>query len=323
MTSGPVEAAFPASLDGLDPVAEYATGLQATRVLRAADGTFWWWQRPGPRHPGPLTAPAVPVPPRPPDDPGAALLALPRQLGDGLLYRTPGPASAAAWLRDFRPAARLLVAGALASAARGLRALHQAGPPAPERAGPPPGLLRLRAWAVSDDELRRRARRFWGRRRTGLLLGWATEAAEGADPRRPVHGWASLGSLVPPLHSGRTALLTGPDLGTGRPELDLGWIVGDLAELAWRLPSFDRAPAPYDSAALRRVFLDSYGPGPDPVLTGRCAVLRIAVHLQDFARFQGWDDELLDYLSFTADLIDHEGRPALPPNPGDDHHDPA
>lgn len=128
---------------------------------------------------------------------------------------------------------------------------------------------------------------------------------------------------MPPLHSGRTALLTGPDLGTGRPELDLGWILGELAELGWRLPSLGTAPAPYGPAALGRVFLDAYGPGPDPVLTGRCAVVRIAVHVQDFARHQGWHDELLDYLAFIADLIDQEGRPALPPSPGDHHHDPA
>ncbi|MFJ9775525.1 hypothetical protein ACIRVF_30485 [Kitasatospora sp. NPDC101157] len=334
MTSVPGTAELPASTvdpAGLEPVAEYVTGLQTTNVLRAADGTYRWWQRPGPLAGEPPTA--TPFPSRLPDAPGAARLALPRPTGDGLLYQVPGPASAAAWLRDFRPAARLLVASALASVARGLRALHRSGPPAPERSGPPPALLRLRSWAASDDESRGRAEELWGRRRTVRLLDWADEAAgttatAGAElPAGPVHGWASLGALVPPLRAGRTALLTGPDLGTGRPELDLGWTLGELAELHWRLPSLHTTPdpnrAPSSPPALARVFLDAYGPGPDPVLLGRCAVLRIAVHLQDFARHQGWHDELLDYFAFTADLIDQEGRPALPPELGDHHHDPA
>ncbi|MER5490003.1 hypothetical protein [Streptomyces sp. NPDC002490] len=333
-TSASVPAAFPADPIGPDPaptgldvdpsgpdlVAEYATGLATTRVWSAGDGSFWWWQRPGAD-----AAPHRPVPPSSalPEVPDGVRLVVPRPVGEGLMYRVHGSASAAGWLRDFRPAARLLVAGALGAAARGLRALHRDGTPAAE-AGPVPGLRRLRDWAASDDALRRRARAFWGPDRTARLLDWAEQAGGPAADgvRRPVHGWASLGALIPPLNRGRTALLTGPDLGTGRPELDLGWLLGELAELAWRVPAHpDGGPAP-DALALRRILLDAYGPGPDPVLTGRCAVLRIAVHMQDFARYQGWDEELLEYLAFTADLIDHEGRPTLPPSPGDPHEHP-
>lgn len=307
-----------AHADGLDLVAAYGTGLSATRIHRAPDGGFLWWQGPGPQVPGPLTAPAAHLVPGLPPESGAAVLAVPERAGDGLLHRVSGSASAAAWLRDFRPQARALVAHALASAGRSLRALHAVPVPDDVPLGPPPGLTRLRAWADGSGELRRRTLAAWGPERLERLLGWADQAApaEAAAPattgpattgaRSLVHGWASVGALVPPLgRGGRVALLTGEDLAAGRPELDLGWLLGELVELAWAAP-------PHDCSDLQRVLLDAYGPGPDPVLVGRSAVLRVVTHMQDFATYRGWDDELLGYIAFTAELIDEEGRRAVP-----------
>ncbi|MEU6313485.1 hypothetical protein [Streptomyces sp. NPDC047014] len=296
---------------GPDVVAEYGTGLQTTRVLRAPDGGFLWWHGPGSQVPGPLRAPAAHLLPALPEDSGAALLTAPEPAGAGLLHRTGGPASAAAWLRDFRPQARTLVAHSLAAAARALRALHSVPlpPEAQSPAGPPPGLGRLRDWARGGGELRERALAHWGAARLERLLGWADELAPehpaGPAGRSLVHGWASLGALVPPLSRGRVALLTGEDLGLGRPELDLGWLLGELVELAWATPH-------QEPADLQRLLLAAYGPGPDPALAGRAAVLRIVTHMQDFAAYRGWDDELLGYIAFTAELIDEEGRRAVP-----------
>ncbi|MFD3326977.1 hypothetical protein [Streptomyces sp. NPDC058701] len=310
MTSGAL-----AYADGLDLVAEYGTGLSATRIHRAPDGGFLWWQGPGPQVPEPLTAPAAHLVPRLPPESGAAVLAVPERAGDGLLHRVSGSASAAAWLRDFRPQARALVAHSLASAGRSLRALHAVPVPDDVALGPPPGLTRLRAWADGSGELRRRTLASWGPERLERLLGWADQAAPASAPaaaptpagaRVLVHGWASVGALVPPLgRGGRVALLTGEDLAAGRPELDLGWLLGELVELAWAAP-------PHDCADLQRVLLEAYGPGPDPVLVGRSAVLRVVTHMQDFATYRGWDDELLGYIAFTAELIDEEGRRAVP-----------
>lgn len=296
--------------DGLDLVAEYGTGLAATRIHRAPDGGFLWWQGPGPQVRGPLTAPAAHLVPALPAESGAAVLAVPERAGDGLLHRVAGSASAAAWLRDFRPQARALVAHSLAAAGRSLRALHAVPVPDEVPLGVPPGLARLRAWADGSGDLKRRALAVWGPERMERLLGWAAQAAgtTGGGPRTRslVHGWASVGALVPPLgRGGRVALLTGEDLAAGRPELDLGWLLGELVELAWAAP-------PHDSADLQRVLLEAYGPGPDPVLVGRSAVLRVVTHMQDFATYRGWDDELLGYIAFTAELIDEEGRRAVP-----------
>ncbi|MBK3556892.1 hypothetical protein JHN55_10195 [Streptomyces sp. MBT56] len=343
------------------PVAEYGTGLQVTRVHRAPDGDlggagdFLWWHGPGPGRGGPLRVPArsaALVPDLGPAE-GAALLATGTPYGDGLLHRAAGSASAAAWLRDPRPQAGRLVAHSLAAAARALRALHGVSlPPGPQPL-PPPGVRRLREWAAGTGplapaaaRLRRRAREVWGESRTERLLGWADDAVRASGtgaPVVPLHGWASTGSLVPPRSRGRVALLTGEDLGAGRRELDLGWMLGDLVELAWSSPLHRAAaesPGLLSVTDLQRVFLGAYeadgsdtdrreggghdagvredgdhgpaGPVYDPVAVGRCAVLRVVTHMRDFATYCEWSDELLDYLAFTAELIDEEGRRAVP-----------
>ncbi|MET7413898.1 hypothetical protein [Streptomyces rubiginosohelvolus] len=337
------------------PVAEYGTGLQVTRVHRAPDaclggtGDFLWWHGPGPRRGRPLRVPARSAALVPDLGPvaTAALLATGTPHGDGLLHRAAGSASAAAWLRDPRPQAGRLVAHSLAAAARALRALHGVPlPPGPQPL-PPPGVRRLREWAAGTGplapaaaRLRRRAREVWGEDRTELLLGWADEAVRASGPGAPVvplHGWASTGSLVPPRSRGRVALLTGEDLGAGRRELDLGWMLGDLVELAWSSPLHRAAESAglLSVTDLQRVFLGAYeadgsdthgsggggrergdhrpsGPVYDPVAVGRCAVLRVVTHMRDFATYCEWSDELLDYLAFTAELIDEEGRRAVP-----------
>ncbi|WNF27937.1 hypothetical protein RI138_14480 [Streptomyces sp. C11-1] len=338
-------------------VAEYGTGLQVTRVHRAPGtgasdtlgaGDFLWWHGPGPRRVGPLRAPGRLLRLVPDLEPatGAALLSTGTPYGDGLLHRAAGSASAAAWLRDPRPQAGRLVAHSLAAAARALRALHGVPlPPDPEPL-PPPGVRRLREWAAGTGtlapaaaRLRRCALEVWGGDRTERLLDWADDAVRPAGPGAsavPLHGWASAGSLVPPRSRGRVALLTGEDLGVGRRELDLGWMLGDLVELAWSSPLYRTAgeSAGLPSAAvLQRVFLGAYdedgddgdgdnggdgdghrlwGPVYDPDAVGRCAVLRVVTHMQDFATYCEWSDELLDYLAFTAELIDEEGRRAVP-----------
>ncbi|MCF1599627.1 hypothetical protein [Streptomyces muensis] len=298
------------------PVAEYGTGLQVTRVTPTADGRYEWWQGPGPDRPEPLTAPFASYVPRPTRGARGACFATPRPEGDGLTYLADGPYSAAAWLRDARPQARLLVAHALAAAGTALRELHTTDAPT---ADVPPALARLRSFVEGRDpasaepaavrRLREHVVRAWGPARLERLGAWCAELAAPGETAF-VHGFASLGALVPPLHRGPVALLTGEDLGAGRPELDLGWLLGDLAELAWAVPVFGDSPD--QGPDLPGVLLDAYGPGVDRELAARAAVLRIALHMRDFAAYCGWSDELIDYTAFIADLIDEEGRRAVP-----------
>ncbi|MET9846093.1 hypothetical protein [Streptomyces ossamyceticus] len=329
-----------ARVDG--PAAEFGTGLQLTRVRPTADGRHEWWHGAGSRRASPPTAPLAAHVPR---HTAGARLVTPVVSDAGLAYLADGPYSAAAWLRDPRPAARRLAAHALASAGTALRHLHTT--PAPTGA-PPPALTRLRGFADGTDGgdgdlaavrcLREQALRVWGAARLSTLRSWCAEVAtpasaptvapasgdgdddgdgDGDGGERGdrdghglvlVHGFASLGALVPPLSRGPVALLTGEDLGAARPELDLGWLLGDLAELAWAVPVWGEEPG----VDLPAVLLDAYGPGADRELAARAAVLRIATHMRDFAAYCGWSDELADYTAFVADLIDEEGRRAVP-----------
>ncbi|RPK62636.1 hypothetical protein EES43_13165 [Streptomyces sp. ADI96-02] len=334
-------------------VAAHGTGLQLTRVHHEPGGGFLWWHGPGPGRTGPLRAPGrlLARVPAPAAASGAALLSTGTPYGDGLLHRAAGSASAAAWLRDPRPQAGRLVAHALVAAGRALRLLHDVPLPPDLEPVDLPGVRRMRAWAAGTGpsapaavRLRQRAREVWGRARTALLLDWAHDALRPAGPGdvvAPLHGWASAGALVPPRTRGRVALLTGEDLGVGRRELDLGWMLGDLVELAWSSPLYGggqgrrsgtgdgpdagradpRSAGLPSAAALQAVFLRAYGdpgaasasgPAYDPAAVGRCAVIRVVTHMQDFATYCEWSDELLDYLAFTAELIDEEGRRAVP-----------
>ncbi|AZQ36328.1 hypothetical protein EJ357_25135 [Streptomyces cyaneochromogenes] len=290
------------------PVAEFGTGLQVTRVTPTSDGRYEWWQGPGARRADPPTVPYVSYVPR---HTSGARLVVPRPSGRGLAYLADGPYSAAAWLRDPRPQARRLVAHALAATGAALRELHTTPVPAAEV---PPALARLRSFVDGRDaappavrRLREHSARVWGPARLELLRAWCAELTRPAGPVL-VHGFASLGALIPPLHRGPVALLTGEDLGAGRPELDLGWLLGDLAELAWAVPVFGDDPGPDLPGAL----LDAYGPGANREWAARAAVLRITAHMRDFAAYCDWSDELTDYTAFIADLIDEEGRRAVP-----------
>ncbi|MFE0810018.1 hypothetical protein ACFW4M_07170 [Streptomyces sp. NPDC058794] len=312
----------------VSPVEEFATGLRTTRVRRTPEGRHEWWHGPGTDQAGP---PAAPLAKAVPARTAGARLVVPRASEGGLSYLADGPYSAAAWLRDPRPAVRLLLAHALAGAGRALRDLHAGA--VPDGADVPPALARLRSFLDRSAEgaadgprtpatarnapataphppavarLREHAVRAWGAARLGRLRSWCAELTEPGGAVL-VHGFASLGALVPPLRRGPVALLTGEDLGAARPELDLGWLLGDLAELDWALP----VPAHPDGPELPRVLLDAYGAGADRELTGRAAVVRVAAHMRDFAAYCGWSDELADYTAFIADLIDEEGRRAV------------
>ncbi|MET9413335.1 hypothetical protein ABZY03_03940 [Streptomyces klenkii] len=310
--------------DAGELVAEYVTGLQHTRVHRSAregsgsSGGFLWWHRPGALHPGPLTAPAAAAVPDLSGVPGAALLVTPVPAGGGLLHRAPGAVSVVTWLADPRPGARRLAAHALAAAGCALRALHDTPLPPGLPAGPPAALRRMRAWADGRDGLLPGAARLreetlaaWGTDRLDRVRTWWEAAAAPAAPSL-IHGGASLGALVPPLHRGRTALLTGEDLAAGSPALDLGWLLGDLAELAWS-ERRNGGPESAEGPDLRHVLLAAYGSRDrDLAGLGRAAVLRVVTHMQDFAAYCDWTEELHDYIAFTAELIDEEGRRALP-----------
>jgi hypothetical protein len=125
-----------------------------------------------------------------------------------------------------------------------------------------------------------------------------------------LHGAPSLGLIVPSVSPGNCALLSGEDLARGPAAFDLGWLLGELAEMrATNVRGIGGLPDDR-SGPLARALLDGYGPPGDSVTTGRAATVRVFTHAHDYAAFVGWHDHVTDYLDIIADLIDEDGSSA-------------
>lgn len=306
------------------PLFTYGTALVRTSVLGVGGGRFVWERRPGESgaplaRPTPDLArlvtragrergvrPSLPMAPCPSDD------RLPV-----LRYELPGAFSAARLLRMPDPQVPGLVTEALRGTGHLLAALHALGPATPTTppSGPPGGVRRLTRWLSRGEgpgaagRLHRAFVRRLGevRRRRAVEAGdWGGWSGRGVL----LHGAPGLGVLVPAPYPGRGALLTGEELALGTPEFDLGWLLGELAELraAARL-GLGGAPA-HDYAPLARALLDGYGPA-HPAPLARAALLRILTHVHDYAAYVGWHDDLASYLDLLADLVDDDGMSVL------------
>ncbi|WP_349345454.1 hypothetical protein [Streptomyces rapamycinicus] len=110
------------------------------------------------------------------------------------------------------------------------------------------------------------------------------------------------------------ALLIGEELARGPAEYDVGWLLGELAELrllALARTGDDQSVSACEEAA--RHLLRGYGGDHlDPVPLGRVAALRVLTHAHDYAAYVAWTAELSDYLDVIAALLDAEGAPAVP-----------
>ncbi|WP_406635365.1 hypothetical protein [Amycolatopsis sp. WGS_07] len=295
-------------------VEEYSSCLRRTEIHLLPDGAFQWTHRPGTDSPVRMAAPdralaqaiaACSVPalrwvPASADDAGA------------LTYLASSPLSAMSWLDLEQPRTQQLLATTLEGTGRALRALHQLR--GPDVASTPSGPRRVARWLdepglgpASLAKLADLARPRWGRARLSRLRGWCVTPKQ---ERVLLHGFASLGTLLPPLAIPETdtpqgEFLIGSDLAAGRPESDLGWLLGELHELHW-VGVHPWMDFPALSQALRR----GYGPGCDEAALGRSAVLRLITHMHDYAAYAGWLDEFTGYVDFAAELIDDEGRRA-------------
>lgn len=332
-------------------VRAYGTRYLRITVRRHDDGRFTWLRTPGPDHPGsgPLPGAAVrdlldraghhpggaglvlgrPEPPAPrpapdaPEAPDAPDATDPPGPSSGVLYDVPAPFSAAVLLQSGEEAARQAVADALRAAGRTLRRLHRERTPLPEPLPPHRGLARLRSWTAGEPRpgdavrLRDGVRARLGPRLWTRLADWAHAPAPVAS-RRLLHGAPSLGWLVPTPRCGGAVLLTGEEVTVGEPAGDLGWLLGELAELrgaAARGLGGAARHRPGDFTEPARALLEGYlGPGPHPVPpegTARHATLRLATHMHDYAAYVGWHDDLTAYADLLAKFLDAHGEPAL------------
>jgi hypothetical protein len=294
-----------ATVDSRGPVvSRTATRLRHTVVHEAAPGSYLWWLRPGDADPA---APAaMPENLRPAVSEASSVrlrFVLPDPDRDGLTYRVGSPLSAAFWL-GAGPVVEDRLSEVLGDVVRGLTRLHRIRvwtTPAQ-----PPGIARLRHWLDRPDRsdggarLHRLARRAWGPAGMRRIAEWA--AAAGGRTGTMLHGNLSLSAVVPTLDgAGPVELLTGAELSGGDPAFDLGWLLGELRELAF-VAGTDTDPL--TSAVLRAA---------DPALLDcparhQATVLRIVTHMRDHACAMPWTDELADYTDLISALLDAAPR---------------
>jgi hypothetical protein len=291
-------------------VARFATGYLETEIYRDR-GAYLWVRRAGPdrdepfRAVSPRIAEAIAAVPT-----GPVAWCLPESDSPVRRYRAPGARPVAdIALTQESPAVSERLYGMLRNTGRALRAVHDALTPEPT-AEPPPGPSRLATWmagglgSAAAARLREAALRRLGDRRWERVRSW-NKTNGSAD--RFLHGAPGLGGIVPGRDLDAGVLLSGEELARGPAELDVGWLLGDLAELralGTAIPALawmsDRATAGTSAV------LDGYGPGLDPAALGRVATQRVFTHVHDFAAFVGWQDQLLVYLDLLAGLIDDQ-----------------
>lgn len=290
-------------------VAEQGTDLVRTRILAVDGDRFDWYRRPGPAAPrghaalGGAVRDSIRSLPQ-----GPVVAALPEPAGTGSCYSASGPLSAAALLLRGNPYAPMILEQVLGALGGFLYRLH--GLPVPDEELPgASGPQRLGSWLQAGEGCGAAARlydvcrRRWGQRRLRTLQEWL-RAPVPQGQERLLHGAVSLGTTVPPARDGRAVLLTGEDLCTGVPEQDLGWLLGELRELAMVSSRGMGGAAVLDYTPLESALLAGYGADPSPELLGRFVLLRVATHMHDYAAYVGWHDDLFGYADLFVELFD-------------------
>jgi hypothetical protein len=303
----------------------WGTGLAETEVLRLAAGRYAWSRRPGADVRVDGSARARPVPAgfarRAALASSAAFeFALPEFDADQCTHTwtAPGPFSVAHALMgaagDLTPQR---VADEVAEPiGRAMRAFHAIGNTDIEDEYPQlEYAARLSRWMRTGEGTRDAA--VWhkvlsgglGTARWDLLAAYAEDALSTEGSATVALGWATLGSVVAPAPAvddgwptRPPALLCGDHACLAAPETDLGCMLGELCELEASLARNGASAAAIES--FRQALLRGYGPGLDPDLVTRAAIIRIAVHSHDYAAFVGFHIDLHTYVALLADLLD-------------------
>lgn len=283
------------------------TRLRRAVVHQPSADTALWWIRPGvigepiggpvAAHHDPMLAQASSARVR---------LVTPEPYGDGLLYRTAGPLSAAFW-HGTGSLVHDRLAAALTEVARGLSGLHRQPVLAP--LSPAPGITRLLRWLDGahrvghGDRLYDFARRSWGIAGLDRIRAWAQASC--GRPGVLLHGNVSLASILPDTSGGvlPVEVLSGAELTSGDPAFDLGWLLGELMELAFVAGGLDsdRVPDLHTDPLAGPVLRAAAHV--DPQLLHRAAVLRIVTHMRDHAAAMPWDSELHEYTNLIGTLL--------------------
>jgi hypothetical protein len=322
----------------------FGTGLQTTRLVRRPGGAARWLRSPGPDVKAPflpLSDGFVRAAERASAD-GLRFATPVRIAGREWAWDAPGRRSLAQLLVTDRPLPGEVygeVHDTVARLGSRLRVLHGQ-PPVPELSGRlPTGLARLADWLDggrvprAGAGFRHRLRSQMGPQRWEKLRSFthgllpARQAPDGpgqdtrdqaaAAPAGPpcvlLHGWLTLGSVIladqPETHRG-SVVLCGVEAAQGRPEVDLGSVLGELEEL--RLTALRTGRQRPELQDLAAALLTHYGDGWDPATVAVSAVARIVTHARDFASHVGWHADVHAYIPMITELVDSDGTTALP-----------
>ncbi|CAL9278637.1 hypothetical protein [Streptomyces sp. SudanB91_2054] len=302
----------------------YGTRLTRTQVFRRPDGAGYRWVRSG--GPDRLTAPSAPsdaVRARIRALPRSPLpFALPQRHGRELHFFADGTESLANILMTRPPeVAYPLAERLLTELARSLARLHSV--PAHGLSGDRhPGVLRLSQWLASgtgrswaggcgDDEADRLfpvARRLLGKARLERLEEWCLRFLAESPEAVLLHGKPGTGLIVPPTRAGMPVLLLGEDMAAGPPCLDVGWVLGELAELRQVIRVRHGTDEAARWSALGRAFVAGCA-WPLPEEAGMAATLGILTHVRDFCAYVRWDEDWVSVvLEAVAEETDRNGQ---------------
>ncbi|WP_405900026.1 hypothetical protein OG242_23405 [Streptomyces sp. NBC_00727] len=284
-------------LSGASLVDSYGTGFTSTSVYRLpSGGGFRWVRSAGPERSEPMRPPPAAARRRMRELPAEGMdFSLPESRGHRLVYAANGPESLANILmtqsRDHSyPRARDLLMGL----GRNLGELHSISARDVQDQGHP-GISRLSGWlgdgsgAGESGRLFTAARKRLGSERWNLIRGWCEEFGMPAHDAVLLHGRPGTGLVVPGTNGSRAALLTGEDMATGRPSLDIGWVLGELAELRGVVRDQSGEAAAAEWSTLGRAFADGYGRGLSAE-TGRAATLCVLNHVRDYCAYVEWSE---------------------------------
>lgn len=279
---------------------EFGTRLLQTEVHGRGPSTKWH-RRPGPEAPAPFTSD------------GAIDRELAASLGDqvrllvgtpahsGRSYDLPGNQSVASLMLEASFTDRL--PPVLYHLGKLLAEVHTTSWEHALPDDPPRGARRLRDWLRGTPcTLRAQTAACLVREHLGdewwlTLQDWAAEPSN--DPVL-LHGAPGLGSLVLAEDDDHAVLLIGEDVSSGPATYDVGWVLGELAELAWQL----RWPESIKRSALDS-FLAGYGTI-DLESATRWMILRVLLHMHDYSAYtDGPVTVLSQYSHFVRHLLTH------------------
>ena len=296
-------------------VDEYGTRFTRTSVRQGPGQPGYRWVRfAGPERTDQMRAPSAEVAASIRRLPAPGLgLALPVQEADRLVYQAKGPESLAnllmreKWTVSY-PIARSLLSG-LGGRLRELHAISSAGLLEEKH----PGILRLSAWLGSgkgggeSGRLFAMAGRRLGPDRLDRLGGWCSFFLSDTPEAVLLHGKPGTGLVVPSASGAGGVLLIGEDMAAGRASLDIGWVLGELAELRGVIRAKDSDRAAQRWSTLGQSFLDGYVDR-IPEQAGMAATLAVLTHLRDYCEFVGWNEWWIPLiLDIVAEECDRSG----------------